>query len=164
MAIRNNLSKNQEAGLSLQQLSGATVAGCLAAENGEGVFLQAVTGSKVEGNNLSGNGRYGLRMSFSRDGKVVGNTFVQNGLGGVGLIDCGGCLVYHNNFIDNGYPMLPQNAVDNGENSWDAGPVVGGNYWSDHPVSGNPGSDPKQVSTRGMDRYPFQDPDGWRQR
>lgn len=61
-------------------------------------------------------------------------------------------------FIDNGYPMLPQNAVDNGELRKDAGPAVGGNYWSDHPVSGNPGSDPKQVSTRGMDRYPFQDP------
>jgi hypothetical protein len=69
---------------------------------------------------------------------------------------------YHNNFIENGNLMMPQNAVDNGDNSWDAGPEAGGNYWSDHQVEGNPGADPKIVPTKGMDRYPFQDPDGWK--
>lgn len=162
MVIRSILSDNQDEGLALHQLSAATVAGCKAFANGDGVFLQAVVGSKIEGNNLSNNGRYGLRMSYSRDGKVYGNTFSQNDLGGAGLIDCTGCIVRHNNFIDNGNLMLPQNAVDNGDNSWDGGPEVGGNFWSDHPVTGNPGSDPKPVPTRGMDRYPFQDPDGWR--
>ncbi len=58
--------------------------------------------------------------------------------------------------------MLSQNAVDNGNNAWDAGPGEGGNYWSDHAVEGNPGADLKQVPTKGTDRYPFEDPDGWK--
>jgi len=140
----------------------ATVSGNIARGNGDGVFLQSVERASLEGNNLSQNGRYGLRMSYSRDGKVAGNSFIQNGLGGANLIDCSGCSVYHNNFIENGNLMLPQNAVDNGNNEWDAGSEVGGNYWSDHQVEGNPGADPKQVPTKGTDRYPFQDPDGWK--
>lgn len=162
MVIRNEISSNYESGLVIDQLSTATVSGNTANGNGDGIFLQAVVGGKIEGNNLSINDRYGLRMSYSRDGKVAGNSFVQNGLGGASLIDCSGCSVYHNNFIDNGNRMLPQNAVDNGDNEWDAGPVVGGNYWSDHQVVGNPGSDPKNLPSKGMDRYPFQDPDGWK--
>jgi parallel beta-helix repeat protein len=164
MVVRSHLSENRDAGLALLQLSAATVAGSSAFDNGDGVFLQAVVGAKIEGNNLSNNRRYGLRMSYSRDGKVYGNTFVENGLGGTGLVDCTGCIIRHNNFIDNGNPMSPQNAVDNGDNSWDGGAEVGGNFWSDHQVTGNPGSDPKTVPTRGVDRYPFQDPDGWRKK
>ena len=164
MVVRSHLSENRDAGLALLQLSAATVAGSSAFDNGDGVFLQAVVGAKIEGNNLSNNRRYGLRMSYSREGKVYGNTFVKNGLGGTGLVDCTGCIIRHNNFIDNGNPMSPQNAVDNGDNSWDGGAEVGGNFWSDHQVTGNPGSDPKTVPTRGVDRYPFQDPDGWRKK
>lgn len=162
MVIRNCLSSNPEAGLSLHQLSAATASGNTAQGNGDGIFLQSVVGGKIEGNNLSGNDRYGLRMSNSREGKVTGNTFVRNGIAGVGLIDCRGCSVYHNNFIENGNSILPQNAVDNGDNDWDAGSGEGGNYWSDHQVSGNPGADPKVVPAKGMDRYPFEDPDGWK--
>jgi parallel beta-helix repeat protein len=160
--IRNDLSSNQEAGIALDHLSMATVSGNAAIGNGDGIFLQSVSGAKIEGNNLSENSRYGLRMSHSRDGKVAGNSFVQNGLGGASLIDCTDCVVYHNNFIENGNSMLPQNAVDNGDNAWDAGPELGGNYWSDHAVEGNPGSSPKKVPAEGMDRYPFGDPDGWK--
>jgi len=160
--IRNDLSSNREAGIALDQLSMATVSGNAAIGNGDGVFLQSVSGAKIEGNNLSKNSRYGLRMSYSRDGKVVGNSFVQNGLGGASLIDCTGCSVYHNNFIENGDSMMPQNAVDNGDNAWDGGPELGGNYWSDFAVAGTPGSCPKKVPAKGTDRYPFGDPDGWK--
>jgi len=162
MVIRNDLSINREAGIALDQLSMVTVSGNTATGNGDGVFLQSVERARIEGNNLSRNSRYGLRMSFSRDGKVTGNSLIQNELGGASLIDCSGCSVYHNNFIENGNLMLPQNAVDNGDNEWDAGPEEGGNYWSDHQVEGNPGASPKKVSTKGTDEYPFEDPDGWK--
>lgn len=82
MVIRNEISSNYESGLVIDQLSTATVSGNTANGNGDGIFLQAVVGGKIEGNNLSINDRYGLRMSYSRDGKVAGNSFVQNGLGG----------------------------------------------------------------------------------
>ncbi len=162
MVIRNELTGNEDGGLVLDQFSEGTVAGNLASENGDGIFLQSASGVYVEGNNLTRNSRYGFRISFSRDGRIVGNSFIQNGLGGVSLIDCSGWRAYHNNFVHNGNPMLPQNAVDNGDNEWDAGPEVGGNYWSDHQVEGNPGSYPRSIPTRGTDRYPFSDPDGWK--
>jgi hypothetical protein len=52
--------------------------------------------------------------------------------------------------------------VDNGDNQWDAGAIIGGNYWSDHQIVGNPGNIPRQIASNGVDRYPFQSPKGWR--
>jgi len=162
VAIRNDLFENEGAGLALHQLSAATVTGNAARGNGDGVTLSSVDGARIESNDLRENRRYGLRVSYSRDGTVAENTFFGNGLCGASLVDSSGFSIRHNNFIDNGSPMLPQNAVDNGANEWDGGAEVGGNFWSDHPTVGNPGSDPRRVPSKGTDRYPYQDPDGWK--
>jgi hypothetical protein len=39
----------------------------------------------------------------------------------------------------------------------------GGNYWSDRPCTGNPsdGSQPYYIDDDSIDRYPFEDEDGW---
>lgn len=162
LLIKNDVKQNQDAGISLNQLTGATVTANTAHMNGDGIFLQAAEAVNIDGNNLSLNSRYGLRMSYSTNCKVTGCEFSGNGVSGASLVDCSGNILYHNCFTDNGNWMLPQNAIDNGENLWDGGQTLGGNYWSDHSVIGNPGSVPKKIASIGVDRYPFQDPMGWR--
>jgi nitrous oxidase accessory protein NosD len=86
------------------------------------------------------------------------NSILGNQIAGANLVDCTGNYIYHNIFEANGM----QNAADNGANQWDAGRNVGGNYWSDHEVQGNPSASPRQIPAKGVDHYPFQEPGGWR--
>ena len=66
--------------------------------------------------------------------------------------------IYHNNFI-NCYRVSDEGYI----NSWDNGPIEGGNYWSDHNCTGNPsnGSQPYIIDEDSIDHYPFEDPNGW---
>jgi parallel beta-helix repeat protein len=155
---KNNASANQMQGLSLEQLSGAEIQENAARFNGQGLFVQSSSKLLIQGNNLSENSRFGLRMSSTSASNVTLNSFVHNQFSGANLVDCKGNFLYHNIFIENGI----QNAADNGTNQWDAGPIAGGNYWSDHAVQGNPGNVPRQIPSGGVDRYPFQDLWGWR--
>jgi parallel beta-helix repeat protein len=160
LVSKNNASNNRESGLSLEQLTGGEVTANVAMANHEGAFVQSVKKIRLEDNELSQNERYGLRMSSSFGCNVTGNRFVRNGLIGAGLIDCQDNNVYHNSFIENGKDF-ENNAVDNGDNRWDLGPRVGGNYWSDHNVVGNPSHQQREIPSKGLDRYPFQDPGAW---
>ncbi len=153
----NNASVNRRDGISLEQLSDAKVENNTARGNAQGVFVQSSKKLTIYGNNLSENSQYGLRMSSS-SGNVTENSFFENQIAGANLVDCTASFLYHNIFRDNGI----QNAADNGANRWDAGPAQGGNYWSDHKVSGNPSNVPRQIPSKGVDRYPFEDPGGWR--
>ena len=103
------------------------------------------------------NSRYGLRMSNSVGCNVTENSLSDNQIAGANLVDCTNNFLYHNIFANN----VVQNVADNGKNQWDAGPTIGGNYWSDFAVLGNPGNVPRQIPGKGVDRYPFQDPGGW---
>ncbi|MDD3973330.1 MAG: NosD domain-containing protein, partial [Methanothrix soehngenii] len=103
------------------------------------------------------NSRYGLRMSTSTSCNITGNEICSNQIAGINLVDCTDNFLYHNIIRDN----LIQNAADNGNNHWDAGAEVGGNYWSDHAVVGDPGSVPRTIPAQGQDLYPFQHPGGW---
>ena len=154
----NNGSLNKNDGISIMQLSSTDLLKNTARENGQGVFVQSSNNMKIDGNTLGDNSRYGLRMSQASKCNITENTLVRNEIAGVNLVDCKGNFIYHNSFIENGL----QNAADNGVNQWDAGPKIGGNYWSDHAVSGNPGNSALKIPSSGVDRYPFQDPVGWR--
>jgi len=154
----NTVRRNQGDGIALEQLSGADVQGNDAQGNGQGIFLQSSRSSTIEGNVISNNSRYGLRMSGVLDSNITDNQLSNNQIAGANLVDCKGNFLYHNVFLKNAI----QNAADNGSNHWDAGPEIGGNYWGDHEVLGNPGTSPRQIPTKGVDRYPFQDPAGWR--
>jgi len=154
----NTAGGNKDNGISLQQLTVADVQSNTARGNGQGLFVQSSKKLTISRNNLSENRLYGLRMSSSGDCNVTDNSFMNNEIAGVNLVDCRGCFLYHNNLADNSI----QNAADNGANQWDAGPKFGGNYWGDHAVAGNPGSVPRTIPAKGVDRYPFQDPWGWR--
>ncbi len=157
----NNASFNRGVGISLEQLTVARLSDNLARGNREGIFLQSAERVEVEGNELRSNERQGLRMSLSKGCNVTENMLIQNGLVGIGLTDCQGCVLIHNVILRNGGP-LGGNAVDNGMNQWDLGPEIGGNYWSDSSVTGNPSSQPKTIPSKGKDSHPFQDPWGWR--
>jgi len=156
----NNASSNA-IGIRIEQLSGGSAVDNTALRNREGIFVNGVRGFQFIGNNISMNERFGMRMGSSSGCNISDNRFVGNGMVGLSLTDCNDNRIYHNSFIDNG-SMFGQNAVDNGSNLWDMGPVIGGNYWSDHKVSGNPGDSPKSVPSRGVDRYPFERDNGWR--
>lgn len=153
----NNASANKIDGLSLQQLLGADVQGNTALRNGQGIFIQSSRKIIVQGNDLGENSRFGLRMSSSSDCNITENNIYDNQIAGINLVDCAGNLLYHNIFAKNGI----QNAADNGQNQWDAGPGAGGNFWSDHEAVGNPADAPRQIPGGGVDRYPFQDAGGW---
>jgi parallel beta-helix repeat protein len=154
----NRAVANIQDGFFLEQLSSAELSENSARENGQGAFVHSSKRVKVEGNNLSENRKYGLRMSISSECNVTGNRFIGNEVSGANLVDCTGNFLYHNVFVENGF----QNAVDNGENHWDAGPEIGGNFWSDHRVKGNPGNTPREIPSKGVDRYPFESQGGWR--
>jgi parallel beta-helix repeat protein len=153
----NNASDNKVDGLSLQQLVYAELRNNTALRNGQGIYLQSSHNISLTGNIIGENSRFGLRMSSSKDCSISENNIHDNLLAGANLVDCTGSLLYHNVFADNGI----QNAADNDQNRWDAGPVSGGNYWSDHSVFGNPSQQPHQIAGGGTDHYPFQDPWGW---
>jgi parallel beta-helix repeat protein len=153
-----NVSANSQNGLALIQLSNAQVTRNMASINGQGIYIQSAKNVQIGGNNLSANIRYGLRMSISSGCNITDNTFVRNLISGINLVDCNGNYIYHNVFNFNVY----QNAADNGDNHWDFGPKIGGNYWSDFKATGNPGDVPRQIPSHGMDRYPFRDPGAWR--
>jgi parallel beta-helix repeat protein len=154
----NNVRMNQRDGLSLEQLADADVENNTAQGNAQGIFVQSSKRVAIEENNMTENSHYGLRMSSASGCNVTENSFLKNQIAGANLVDCTTNFLYHNIFMDNGI----QNAADNGDNQWDAGPKEGGNYWSDHRVTGNPGNEPRQIPAKGVDRYPFQDPGGWR--
>lgn len=153
----NNASENNIDGFSLQQLFSADVGNNIALRNGQGIYVQSSRLLNLTGNILGENSRFGLRMSNSKDGNITENNIYDNRIAGANLVDCAGFLLYHNIFGKNGI----QNAADNGQNQWDGGPAAGGNYWSDHPVFGNPADAPRQIPGGRSDRYPFQDPGGW---
>lgn len=155
---KNKVEANRQDGFFLEQLSSAELTENYAFGNDQGLFLHSSKRVLIERNNLSQNSKYGLRMSAATECNITDNNFFGNSVSGVNLVDSSGNSLYHNIFENNGL----QNAVDNGENRWDGGPTVGGNYWSDHKVEGNPGKDPRMIPSGGVDRYPFQSPGGWR--
>ncbi len=156
----NNASMN-EVGIRIEQLSGGSAADNLAVQNREGIFVNGVKGFQFIGNNISLNERFGMRMGSSSACNISDNIFMKNGMVGLSLTDCHENRIYHNNFISNG-SLFGQNAVDNGSNLWDLGPIIGGNYWSDHEVRGNPGDAQKAIPSKGVDRHPFEQEDGWK--
>lgn len=155
---RNNASINDQDGISLQQLTKGEVLNNIAQGNGQGIYIQSAKDIVIKGNILGLNSRYGLRISNSFNCNATENSFANNQIAGVNLVDSSGNILYHNIFANNAV----QNAVDNGQNQWDAGSIIGGNYWSDFAARGNPGNVSRIIPSKGVDRYPFQDPRGWR--
>jgi len=119
--------------------SGYNITANIVDSNKYGIYLWSSTNNNITENNIVNNTEYGMYLDYSGDNEI-----------------------YHNNFINNN-----KQAYDHhGFNKWDKGPVIGGNYWSDHVCHGNPsnGTEPYtkiDTDVGAVDHYPFEDPDGW---
>lgn len=122
-----------------------------------GMFLINSSFNQIYDNVLNQNAFSGIFLSDASDtNEIIGNSFEENRLG-VNLNQSNQNVIYHNNFVKNA-----NQAEDRGDNLWDWGVLVGGNYWSDHQCVGNPCQNlPREIGNTTADYYPFQDRDGW---
>ena len=109
--------------------------------NGQGILLVG-THNSILHNNTVMNNEYGIFMDFNSRSNFV----------------------YHNIFMNNS-----NQAYDfGGYSTWDKGPAIGGNYWSDHQCTGNPsdGGQPYNIpgyhGSGAQDCHPFEDQWGWK--
>lgn len=90
-----------------------------------GLSLTSATYSFISNNTCNGNEK-GINLN-SHNNTIVNNT-CKNNYNGIYLSSAKDNLVYHNNLIAN-----TVNAFDNdGNNTWNASYIDGGNYWSDY--------------------------------
>jgi len=113
----------------------------------------------ITGNHINNN-EHGIRF-YSSSRNIMESNYINNNKHGIELVASSSNKIYHNNFISN----MDQAYVssDSLNNIWDNGYPSGGNYWSNHACGGNPsyGSQPYIIDADNIDRYPFQDPNGW---
>ena len=159
----NNTVTNNSCGIFLSDSSNNTLINNIVHSNNGGIWLLVGSSYNRLMNNIISNNYGGILVCFSDGSKITNNTVSSNRYGII--FDLGSKnRIYHNNFENN---TNQAREVRQGglypSNSWDNGPVEGGNYWSDHVCEGNPsdGSQPYNVSRVSQDRYPFEDPWGW---
>ncbi len=140
---------------------GTDASGTVAVGNkGDGISIYNGEHNIMQNNTIAYNKEAGVRVGSSAYNTLHRNSIHSHAGTGISISSSSNNTLYHNNFINNTIQ-----AYDDGyTNSWDGGPVEGGNYWSDHVCEGNPsnGSQPYNISGgSNVDLYPFQDPNGW---
>ena len=118
--------------------------------------------NSISGNQIEGNGRYGLQIQSNSDGNTIIDNAVSNSQTGIFLYSDKN-LIYGNKIL---YNVIQ--AEDRGENSWNASYPLGGNLWSDYHGNDEyqgPGQDvlgadgfgdqPYEVSRTARDQYPI---------
>ena len=100
----------------------------------------------------------GIKLTNSTNNAILNNIIysIHGSSCGIRLVSSMYNEIYHNDLINN-----TNHACDDGDtNSWDKGPVIGGNYWSGHVCTGDPsdGSQPYYIDTDSIDYYPFEHP------
>lgn len=161
----NKVANNSGHSINLQG-SSQCIQGNLVANNGYGIWLSS-THFSIQENNVTNNGREGIRLDFSRNGSIqrniiIGSTYgiylgsssnynsiqentLSDNIYGIYLSWASNNTVFHNNFSNNNQ----QAYVERSANVWDDGYPSGGNYWSDYtgvdsyngPLQNQTGSD-----------------------
>jgi len=158
-------------------ISNNTISSVGGAYDSYGIRLYSSSGNTITNNTIksvssSNTYGYGICLSYSSGNTITNNTIksVSGGWGGYGIYLTSGSvmnLIYHNNIIDcetkGGYDSA-------GNNVWDAGPIKGGNYWSDYKGEDTDkdgiGDTPYELGggSGAKDFYPFMNESGWLER
>jgi len=138
----------------------------------DGINLSMVGENSIIGNNIDGNGRYGICLFINTlNNTIMCNNITNNGVYGLYIKSYWyspfwstpkslNNEIYHNNFIGN-----TQQAYDENRSYYDKGFPFGGNYWSDYTGTDSNGDMLGDVpyNIRGgsnRDRLPLMDPYG----
>ena len=141
--IRRNILQDAAANGNIQTRS----------SSGNDIAFNAVDGA------FGGAGAAGVILQSTSASQVYQNMFKNLPTGAYVFGDTTSTTIFQNRFLNDAfeYSLSPAGV------SWDAGPVLGGNYWSTFPsANGNPsnGATPYTGFIGGSysDRYPFQSP------
>lgn len=147
-------------------------------ENDIGITLSSTNAINVEYNNIQNNTKgiiissnWGSSTNFILKNLIKTNTY------GIETIKSSGNSIYHNNFIENIYPLTEgvpgedYEYLPDSSNSFDNGYPSGGNYWDDYvdvdiysgPNQDEPGNDgiwdhPYTLNAENQDTYPLIEP------
>jgi serine protease AprX len=158
----NIISSNNGHGIHLKSSDTNEITGNTVSNNEDGIWLWVYSDNNIiAGNDILSNNGDGIYLRRSDNNEITGNIISSNDFGIYVFYHSDYNLIYHNNFIGINQAY---DTYYTGTNSWDNGPVSGGNYWSDHICIGNPsnGSYPYFIGgdANAIDHYPFQDPIG----
>jgi parallel beta-helix repeat protein len=155
----NRLLGNKFSGMFLYASDLNQIAGNNASLNNQnGISLLSCNQNIIRDNVVNQNAGTGIWLNLSPDNQIYLNNISNNPIGLQVMLSTGN-KIFHNNFIGN-----QEHSQDvGGSNSWDAGNVTGGNYWSGHVAKGNPSQNwPRMIKGGSLqDVYPFQYESGW---
>lgn len=159
--LDSTISSNSDHGIYLDGSDRNDIAGNTVSSNEDGIWLWDYSDNNIiAGNTILSNDEDGVYLRRSNNNTITGNTISNNDFGIYVYYHSDYNLIYNNNFMGN--TNQAYDTYYTGTNSWDNGPVDGGNYWSDHTSIGNPsnGSYPYFIGgdANAIDHYPFQDP------
>jgi parallel beta-helix repeat protein len=145
-------------GIELDYSLDCAVAGNNLSFNDEGIYCFASNKTIISMNDVYNNTEFGIGLESCSIDKIVGNEIIKNELG-VQLIMSLDISICCNNFLSN----VVQAEDDKGaDNTWDAGPLTGGNHWSDYggidSDSNGIGDTPYVIDSNSEDRYPLMQP------
>lgn len=126
----------------------------------EGIYLYQSSYNNLTSNEITSN-KNGTYLTEESGKNRITNNSIENNEFGIHL--CSGSShnkIYHNNFINNTVQAEEHKSISR----FDNGPVIGGNYWSDHECEGNPsnGSQAYLIPIQNnQDKFPFENENGW---
>jgi parallel beta-helix repeat protein len=126
-------------------------------KNGSGIYIGQPSNSNLITQNNVSNNDYGIFIYLSSNNNITCNNVYLNNIYGIYIRMASYNRVYHNNLIAN----INQAYDDEGDNYWDNGYPLGGNYWSDYSgVDNNKGPNQNIVGSDGIGDTPYQNIQG----